>query len=78
MYGQVASAWEIKDGKFTLRVEIPANTTATVRLPKAKLEQVTENGVPLQASPGVSQAQQLEDAVSAELGSGSYVFESKY
>ncbi len=78
MYGQVASAWEIKDGKFTLRVEIPANTTATVRLPKAKLEQVTENGTPFQASPGVSHALQLEDAVTAELGSGVYVFESKY
>ncbi len=78
MYGQVASAWEIKDGKFTLRVEIPANTTATVRLPKAKLEQVTENGTPFLASPGVSHALQLEDAVTAELGSGVYVFESKY
>jgi alpha-L-rhamnosidase len=78
MYGQVASAWEIKDGKFTLHVEIPANTTATVRLPKAKLEQVTENGAPLQASPGVSHPQQLEDAVAVELGSGSYIFESNY
>jgi alpha-L-rhamnosidase len=78
MYGQVASSWEIKDGKFTLRVEIPANTTATVRLPKARLAQVTENGTSLQTSPGVSHAQQLEDAVTAELGSGIYVFESKY
>ena len=78
MYGQVSSAWEIKEGKFTLRVEIPANTTATVRLPKAKLEQVTENGAPLQTSPGVSHAVQLEDAVTAEIGSGVFVFESKY
>src|SRR5271157_552765 len=78
MYGQVATAWEIKDGKLIIHVAIPANTTATVRLPKAKLEQVTENGASLQASPGVSHAQQLEDAVTAELGSGSYVFESKY
>ena len=78
MYGQVASAWEIKDGKLTLHVEIPANTTATVRLPKAKLEQVIEKGASLQTSPGVSHVLQLEDAVTAELGSGSYVFESKY
>ena len=78
MYGQVASAWEIKDGILTLRVEVPANTTATVRLPNAKLQQVTESGVPLPASPGVSHPQQLADAVTAEIGSGSYVFESKY
>jgi len=50
-----------------------------VRLPKAKLGQVTENGASLQASTGVSHVLQLEDAVTcAELGSGSYVFESKY
>ena len=78
MYGQVATAWEIKDGKFTLRVEIPPNTTATVRLPRAQLTQVTESGAPLQTSPGVSHAQQMEDAVTAELGSGIFVFESKY
>jgi len=42
------------------------------------LPQFTESGAPLQASPGVSHAQQVEDAVTAELGSGIYVFESKY
>jgi alpha-L-rhamnosidase len=78
MYGQVASSWEIKNGKFTLRVEIPPNTTATVRLPKAQLAQVTESGASLQTSPGVSHAQQAEDAVTAEIGSGTYVFESQY
>jgi alpha-L-rhamnosidase len=78
MYGQVASGWEIKNGKLTLRVEIPANTTATVRLPKAKLEQATENGKPLQESPGVSHVQQMGDAVTAEIGSGTYLFEYKY
>ncbi len=78
MYGQVASAWEIKDGKFILRVEIPSNTTATVRLPKAQLAQVTESGTALQASAGVTHAQQAEDAVTAEISSGNYVFESKY
>ncbi|MGO9131418.1 MAG: alpha-L-rhamnosidase C-terminal domain-containing protein [Bryobacteraceae bacterium] len=50
MYGKVASSWELKDGKMTLRVEVPANTTASVRLPKAKLEQVTESGKPLPLS----------------------------
>jgi alpha-L-rhamnosidase len=74
MYGNVASAWELKDGKMTLRVEIPANTTATVRLPKAKLEQMTESGKPLQSSPGISGSRQSDDAVFAELGSGNYVF----
>jgi alpha-L-rhamnosidase len=41
MYGRVTSGWEIADGKITLKIEVPANTTATVRLPKAKLEEVS-------------------------------------
>jgi alpha-L-rhamnosidase len=74
MYGRVASGWELKDGKMTLTVEVPANTTATVRLPKAKLEQVMESGKPLQSSAGVSRPRQSDDAVVVEVGSGSYVF----
>ena len=74
MYGRVASGWELKDGKMTLNVEVPANTTATVRLPRAKLEQVTESGKPLQSSPGVSRPRLIDDAVVVEVGSGSYVF----
>jgi alpha-L-rhamnosidase len=74
MYGKVSSAWELKDGKMTLNVEVPANTTATVRLPKAKLEQVTENGRPLPSSPGTSGWRQSDGAVVVEVGSGSYVF----
>jgi alpha-L-rhamnosidase len=78
MYGTVASSWELKDGKMTLRVEVPANATASVRLPKAKLEQVTESGKPVQLSPGISGARQSDDAVFAEVGSGSYVFDFSY
>jgi len=78
MFGRVASSWELKDGKMTLRVEVPANATASVRLPKAKLEQVTENGKPLQSGLGISAARQSDDAVFAEIGSGIYVFDFTY
>ncbi|RPJ81648.1 MAG: alpha-L-rhamnosidase, partial [Acidobacteria bacterium] len=47
MYGKVSSAWSLKDGNFELAVQIPANTRATVRLPKAKSGQVTESGKPI-------------------------------
>ncbi|HVN81221.1 MAG TPA: alpha-L-rhamnosidase C-terminal domain-containing protein, partial [Terriglobia bacterium] len=77
MYGRVASEWELKEGRMVLRVEIPANTTATIRLPKAKLDQVTESGQPLQSSKGISGPRQIEDAVLAETGSGTYVFENR-
>jgi alpha-L-rhamnosidase len=75
MYGIVASGWEIKDGKMTLHVEIPANTTAVVRLPRASLNAVTESGQPLQSAPGVSHVRQDDDAVMADIGSGTYSFQ---
>jgi alpha-L-rhamnosidase len=69
MYGKLSSAWSLKDGKFALAVQIPANTRATIRLPRAKSSDVTESGKPL------VQGRQDGDAVSVEVGSGSYQFE---
>jgi alpha-L-rhamnosidase len=36
----VAAGWEITGGKLIVRVTIPANTTATVRLPGGRVEEV--------------------------------------
>jgi alpha-L-rhamnosidase len=78
MYGRVASSWEVKDGKMTMQVEVPANATATVRLPGARMEDVTENGKAAQAGTGISGVRQDEGAVFAEVGSGSYEFVYAY
>jgi len=78
MYGLVASGWKIADGKMTLKIEIPANTTATVRVPNAKLAEVSEGGKPLEGRTDISQTRQMQDAVMLEVGSGKYVFESAY
>jgi alpha-L-rhamnosidase len=40
MYGLVAAGWEKTSDKLTVKVEIPANTTATVKLPGGKVEEV--------------------------------------
>jgi alpha-L-rhamnosidase len=74
MYGKVSSAWTLKDGKFELAVEVPANTRATVRLPKAQLASVTEGGQVLAGGSVVSRARQDNDAVVVEIGSGQYRF----
>ncbi len=78
MYGKVASSWEVKDGKMTMSIEVPANTTATVRLPGAKVEDVTEGGKPVQAEAGMSGVRQDGDAVFANVGSGTYEFSYAY
>jgi alpha-L-rhamnosidase len=74
MYGKVSSSWELKDGKFELAVEIPANTHATVRLPKAQLAGVSESGQPLSGTSSITGARQDGDSVVLETGSGQYHF----
>lgn len=74
MYGKVTSAWELKDGRFELAVEIPTNTRATVRLPKAELGKVMESGKALTVGDGIEGARQDGDSVVAEIGSGQYRF----
>jgi len=74
MYGTVASAWEIRDGHFSLEVTIPPNASATVSLPGAILERVTESGTPLGKGAGISSTRQAGDTVVVEIGSGRYRF----
>jgi len=78
MYGRVESGWKIANGKLTLSVQVPANTTAMVRLPRAKLEQVSEGGKPVSGRGEFSNWHQERDDVVLFVGSGNYVFESSY
>ncbi len=74
MYGQVVSAWELAEERFKLAVTVPANTRATVRLPAASLEQVTESGGALPNTAGIERAYQDGDDVVVEVGSGQFEF----
>ena len=73
-YGTVASTWKIQDGRFELEVAVPPNSRATVRLPSARLADVTEGGRPLADGNGVGERHQDGDAAVVEVGSGRYVF----
>ncbi|MEP7277878.1 MAG: glycoside hydrolase family 78 protein [Bacteroidota bacterium] len=72
-YGQIASGWEMKDGKLTVTVTVPANTTATIILPGARADQVTEAGTPLTTA--FKTSRQDNDNVVIETGSGDYSFQ---
>ena len=78
VYGHVECGWTIADGKFTLSVEVPPNTTATVRLRGAILQGVSEGGTPLSGRAEISGAKQAGDAVIVGVGSGKYEFQSAY
>jgi len=69
MYGEIQSNWKLEGDDFIYEVVIPANTTATVTLPKAKAEGLTIN-----SKPADQKLTQVEDGVSVELGSGKYQF----
>jgi alpha-L-rhamnosidase len=77
MYGTIESSWKIEDGKFNLSVTIPPNTTATVVLPDAQADKVSESGKSLKDAKGILNYFQEENAVKIEVGSGKYRFEFK-
>jgi alpha-L-rhamnosidase len=58
-------------------VTIPPNTAATVHVPAASADTVTEGGAPAARSAGVSFLRTEGDRAVFEIGSGSYVFRSK-
>ena len=72
-YGQIASSWEMKEGKLIIKVKIPANTTATITLPGAQSGSVTESGMAISNS--FKNAKQDNNNVVIEAGSGDYSFE---
>ena len=74
MYGPVKSAWKLDGGGMSLDVGVPPNTHATIRLPGAILEGVTEGGGPAEKAAGVKAARQDGGAVIVETGSGNYTF----
>jgi alpha-L-rhamnosidase len=49
-YGLITSEWRRTGAKFDWRIEIPANTTATVMVPQAKPARITCDGKPAAAT----------------------------
>ncbi|KAB2653519.1 MAG: Bacterial alpha-L-rhamnosidase [Verrucomicrobia bacterium] len=76
-YGMILSDWR-KDGrKFEWDVEIPANSTATVFVPKMAKQSLTESGNPLGQAQGVKLLRSEGDRIILRLGSGKYHLKSE-
>ncbi|SHF32930.1 alpha-L-rhamnosidase [Mariniphaga anaerophila] len=73
MYGEIESGWKIEGEQMIYDVRIPANTTATVKLPSASMSKVVLNSAPLK-SDSDNNAKQNEEGVTLKLGSGKYRF----
>jgi alpha-L-rhamnosidase len=75
--GPIVANWRNESERFQLHVNLPANTSATLRLPIAARFQgiVTESGQPLDGAAGVRQVTREGRLMELELGSGKYQFE---
>jgi len=75
MYGKAKSGWKKgADGLFTVEVTLPPNTTASVELPGASLEDLQESGRPVASAEGILSLEQAHGHVRLLLGSGTYAF----
>ena len=76
-YGLVASEWRRQGGRFDWRVTVPPNATATVYVPAAGADAVTESGRPLANAQGVKLLRTESGAVVLAVESGSYRFAAR-
>ena len=76
-YGTIRSTWRKEKGAFRLDVTVPVNATATVYVPTASAQAVTESGKPAATAPGVRYVRTEEGCAVFEIGSGEYQFASR-
>jgi len=72
--GRISSRWEISTDVFILNVTIPANSTATIFLPGADRQAVTEGDRPAAQADGVQFTGKEAGRLLYSVGSGSYRF----
>lgn len=73
-YGTVRSDWQTTADGITMQIEIPAGTTATVRVPAPNRWAVTEGGIPAADAEAVSFLSYEDGDAVFEVGSGVYSF----
>ena len=74
IHGKIVSDWKLKHGQFTLHVVVPPNTTATICVPSAKVNEVLEGGRLAMKAEGVSAFRQTENSANFEVPAGEYSF----
>lgn len=74
--GPIRSEWKRVGDKFALRVEVPPNTSAAVRIPATRAEDVTESGGPVRRANGVTVLRADPGSLVCGIVSGNYLFES--
>lgn len=73
-YGKLSNSWKVDADKFTMDVEIPANTAATIYIPAASMDAVTESGTALSSAKNIHPEKTEDGYVIVTAGSGVYHF----
>ena len=76
-YGLLSSEWKRADGKLTLTVTVPANTTAEIVIPAVRAEAVREGDTPAVSASGVQAASFNDGRLTLRVGSGRYEFTTR-
>lgn len=76
--GAISSAWKKEKGAINYKVTIPPNAVATVYIPTTDVKSVTEGSKPISKVAGIRFLRIDGAAAVYEIGSGSYVFKSKW
>ncbi len=74
MHGRIASAWKVEGSVLTYRATVPANTSATLRLPTSSADSVMEGGVNARRARGVTFVKYEDGKAIFRLASGDYEF----
>lgn len=75
IHGRITSNWKLDSGVFRWKVTIPPNTTATLYLPTATVDSITESGKPIGQATGITVQATNDDRVQLQVVSGTYRFE---
>ena len=75
IHGRLATAWQLQGAeRATLRVTLPPNTTATLRLPATSAALVSERGLTLPEVEGISAIGTRDGRVECQAAAGTYEF----
>jgi len=74
VHGEISSSWKISDNDFILKVRIPVNCKATIEIPQADPDKISENGIPVASSENILIKKGIRGKTLIETASGEYIF----
>ena len=74
IHGKISSEWHLRNGRFSLHVIIPINTTALIDLPTSNASSIREGGTAMESHPEIKSMAAPAQEIRYSVGSGDYTF----